>query len=110
MGIDGIGKPGAGSPTGGIAGPGSSKPAGTGESFQVGGPTALASASGSDALGRLKSGELTADEYLEQRVGDAVSHLSQKLSAEQIEFVKDTLREQLKTDPVLVELVRRTTA
>lgn len=109
MGIDGIGKPGAGSPTTGAV-PGTSKPVGTSETFQLERAAAPAAPGGSDALGRLKSGDITLDEYLEQRVGDAVSHLTQKLSAEQMEFVKDTLREQLKSDPVLVELVRRTTA
>src|SRR5258708_7488463 len=110
MGIDGIGKPGAGAPPGGIAGPGSSKPVGIGEAFEVERAAAPVAPSGTEALGRLKSGDITLDEYLEQRVGDAVNHLTQKLSGEQIEFVKDTLREQLKSDPVLVELVRRTTA
>jgi hypothetical protein len=108
MGIDGIGKPGA--PPAGIGGPGANKPVETGDAFKVDRSAAPEAKAGTDALGRLKNGDLTLDEYLEQRVGDAVSHLTQKLSAPQLEFVKDTLREQLKSDPVLVELVRRTTA
>ena len=55
-----------------------------------------------DEFGRL-------DAYLDIRVADAVGHLEGKLSPEQLEFVKEELREQLRSDPVLIELVRRAT-
>jgi hypothetical protein len=42
-------------------------------------------------------------------VADATAHLEGKLAAEQLEFVKRSLRQQLSTDPVLVELIRRAT-
>jgi len=32
-----------------------------------------------------------------------------KLSPDQLEFVKQSLRDQMATDPVLIELVQRTT-
>lgn len=108
MGIDGIGKPPI-PPSAGAAGPtGTSRPASTGESFRVG-VSAAESSQGSEALGRLQRGEIDVSEYLEIRVSDAVSHLQGRLSAEQLSFVKESLRAELETDPVLVELVRRTT-
>jgi hypothetical protein len=62
----------------------------------------------SDALERVRSGELSLDQYLDGRVQEAVQHLVGKLSPEQLDFVRGTLREQLSSDPVLVELVQRT--
>jgi hypothetical protein len=38
-----------------------------------------------------------------------VGHLEGRLSPEQLEFVKEELRAQLQSDPVLIELVRRAT-
>jgi hypothetical protein len=106
MGIDGIGKP-APPKIGGAEG-GSS--VGSRDTFQVDGPTEAAAPAGSEALGRLQKGEISVDEYLEGRIEDAVGHLTAQLSPQQLEFVKETLREQLSHDPVLTELVRRTTA
>lgn len=109
MGIDGIGKPGGGAPgVGGIAGPGASAPT-KGETFRVDKTTASAPAAGPDALGQLQRGEIGLDQYLDTRVAEAVQHLQGKLPVDQLEFVKHSLREQLATDPVLVELVRRAT-
>jgi hypothetical protein len=111
MSIDGVGKPPGGSPgiggaggAGGVGGVGES-----GESFSVGKPESVAPAEGSDALGRLQRGEIDLDQYLDTRVETAIQHLEGRLPAEQIEFVKTTLREQLAADPVLSELVRRAT-
>ena len=56
----------------------------------------------------MRSGELSLDQYLDGRVQEAVQHLVGKLSPEQLDFVRGTLREQLSSDPVLVELVQRT--
>jgi hypothetical protein len=109
MGIDGIGKPpGAGGP-GGIGG-GPLGPGGTGKTFEVSPGAAAKPAAGSDALQRLESGEMSLEAYLDTRVSDAVSHLDGKLPADQLEFVRQTLRQQLETDPVLVQLVRRATS
>jgi|SRR5687768_12225172 hypothetical protein len=110
MGIDGIGKPGPGRPPDGVSGgAGSSAVTGArGEPFKVE-AGASAGVQGSDDLARLHRGELSLDAYLDARSAEAVRHLEGKLSAEQLEFVRQTLREQLATDPVLVELVRRAT-
>ena len=107
MGIDGINKPG-GSSKPGVAGP---EPNDqdfrdkldvdrTSRAEHVGAPSPLQ---------QLHAGTLTLDQYLDAQVNAAVAHLQGKLPAEQLDFVKESLRAQLSTDPVLVELVRRTT-
>lgn len=109
MGIDGIGKPPGASiaAVDGIPGADAARPSAP---FAVprsveASPTDRVSA----ALSSLQRGELTLDQYLDGRVKDATSHLVGKLSAEQLTFVQQSLREQLVSDPVLVELVQRTT-
>src|SRR5260221_14523379 len=108
MGIDGIGK------RGGIA-PGTPASGATPAqgSFEVGAPGAAQApdpASGaSDAFLALERGEINVDQYLDARVEGAVAPLLSRLSPEQLEFVRAELRSALETDPVLVELVRKTT-
>jgi hypothetical protein len=108
MSIDGIGKRG-GVPLGSPA-PGT--PATTG-SFEVGAnvPTAApdAATGASDAFTALERGEIGVEQYLDSRVESAVGPLRSRLSPEQLEFVRAELRAALETDPVLVELVRKTT-
>jgi len=100
MGIDGIGKapplavPGGAPPTETTAG-----------DFRVGETTAPVATD----LGRLERGEIGLDQYLDARVDEATRHLTGRVTAEQLAFVKATLRTELTSDPVLVELVRRTT-
>jgi len=109
MGIDGIGKPGGLPPgAGGVGGPTGSG-AVKGDSFRVDKGAAAERVQGTDPLGQLQRGDITLDQYLDARVTDAVQHLQGKLPPEQLDFVKQSLREQLGSDPVLVELVRRTT-
>lgn len=106
MGIDGVGKP----PGGGIppvAGPAGAGKAG--ETFSIGGAEKPAGVGGSENLARLQRGEIGLDQYLDASVADATRGLETKLSAEQLEFVKSSLREQLSGDPVLIDLVRKAT-
>ena len=106
MPIDGIGKPPSVPPPGGPAAPsGASAPGG--EAFRVGAPAA-SSASGGD-LARLERGELGLDAYLDARVSEATKHLEGRLGRAELDYVKQTLRSQLESDPVLVELVRKAT-
>lgn len=118
MGIDGINKPG-----GGIPRAGSSTPQGADSSFKstletdgVQGAASLDPSTRSAGTGdkspleQLDVGTLSVDEYLDLQVDQAVAHLEGKLPRSQLDFVRETLREQLSEDPVLVELVRRTTA
>ena len=110
MSIDGIGKPPGAGGIGGISGAASKEGVRAAEPFKVD-ASAPASAAGkvSAALSSLQRGELSLDQYLDGRVTDATSHLVGKLSPDQLEFVKQSLREQMATDPVLAELVQRTT-
>lgn len=109
MSIDGIGKP-PGAGIGGVGGTTGTEGARATEPFKV---DASAPAAGggkvSAALASLQRGELSLDQYLDGRVSDATSHLVGKLSPDQLEFVKQSLRDQMATDPVLIELVQRTT-
>jgi hypothetical protein len=105
MSIDGIGKP------GGVA-PGAPAAGAARGSFEVGAPAAASASSaagGSDAFQALERGEISVDQYLDARVESAVAPLVSRLSPEQLEFVRGELRGALETDPVLVELVRKTT-
>jgi hypothetical protein len=107
MGIDGIGKPGGANvpPQVGSARTESA------EGFTVGAASEAAAASKagpSDALDRLQRGELALEEYLDMQVEAATAHL-RSLPPDQLDFVRETLRAELREDPVLVELVRRAT-
>jgi hypothetical protein len=108
MSIDGIGKRGGVTPGAAVPGP-SPAPA----SFDVGAPSAVsapdAASGASDAFSALERGEINVDQYLNARVESAVAPLLARLSPEQLEFVRAELRTALETDPVLVELVRKTT-
>ena len=112
MGIDGIGKP-PGASIGSVGGIPSGEAAHGAEPFAVDRSAPVASSAPTDrisaALSSLQRGELSLDQYLDGRVSDATSHLAGTLGPEQLDFVKQSLREQLATDPVLVELVQRTT-
>lgn len=63
---------------------------------------------GSEALEKLKRGELTVEQYIEDRVEKALGAIPIPLSAEQQESVRETLRFQVATDPVLAEYARMT--
>jgi len=114
MSIDGIGKP-PGAGIGGTTGVTGKDAVRASEPFKAdaGSPAAVSPAAvggtGSASLASLQRGELSLDQYLDGRVTDATSHLVGKLSPDQLEFVKQSLRDQMATDPVLVELVQRTT-
>ncbi len=111
MGIDGIGKP-PGASIGAIGGVQGGEVARPTEAFTLDSgvsSAAVAPSRISAALSSLQRGELSLDQYLDGRVSDATKHLAGNISPDQLEFVKQSLREQLATDPVLVELVQRTT-
>ena len=109
MSIDGIGKP-PGTGIGGIGSVPSTAAVQPTESFKIGANTpATPGGKVSAALSSLQRGELSLDQYLDGRVTDATSHLEGKLSPDQLAFVKQSLRDQMASDPVLVELLQRTT-
>ena len=109
MGIDGIDRPGSGLPAAAPAGVGESAGAAAVEGFRVEPGARTEQVGPADALERLGRGEITVDAYLDARVTQACAHLEGKLPAAELEFVQRTLRAQLATDPVLIELVRRAT-
>jgi hypothetical protein len=111
MGIDGVGGPGGRSPVGGPKPSESASPQGKAfsDALESSGPEATPSVSKSEGLEQLERGEISFDQYLDLRAEQAVGHLAQRLDSEQLDFVKHTLREQLRTDPVLIELVKRAT-
>ena len=63
-----------------------------------------------DAQRRLKAGEISVDDYLDHCMELALARFRGKLTGEQLEVLRETLRNQLLLDPVLVELVRRATS
>ena len=109
MGIDGIGKPPGATISGVPSASGSEAPRAR-EPFAVDRSAPVEGTSRvSAALSSLQRGELSLDQYLDGRVNEATQHLAGQFSPEQLEFVKQSLREQMSTDPVLVELVQRAT-
>jgi hypothetical protein len=108
MSIDGIGRPPIPK---GIGSVGSSGPAAsTGEAFRVGSPAPVANAAPSELLSRLERGEISVDAYVKARVDEAVRPLEGRISGEQLQAVREALSQQVETDPVVVELIRRATA
>jgi hypothetical protein len=55
---------------------------------------------------QVRAGQVDLERYLDLRVEQATEHLVGKLDAERLEIVRDALRAQLESDPMLVELVR----
>jgi hypothetical protein len=106
MPVDGIGKPPPIPPPGGApVASGTNAPS---ERFGVG-AAEKPSVAGGD-LARLERGEISVDAYLDARVGAATKHFEGRLPRAELEFVRRTLRAELESDPVLVELVRRITS
>jgi hypothetical protein len=107
MGIDGIGK--GGDVPKVDSSSGSTSVTGVeGERFELS-TEGVEPSPGAGLLERVQRGEVGLDAYLDVRVNDAVGHLEGRLSPEQLDFVKEELRAQLQSDPVLIELVRRAT-
>jgi len=63
----------------------------------------------SESLQKLKRGEVGLDSYLDDRVEEALAHVKGKVPNETLENLRFVLRERLRSDPVLIEMVRRTT-
>jgi hypothetical protein len=62
-----------------------------------------------DDLKRLELGELTREQYLDARVAQAISHLDGALGPEQLEALREQLRDQLTSDPTMQRLLQRAT-
>ncbi len=108
MGIDQIGRKGPHiAPTGGEGAAGAGRPPGTGAPFpSVSAPSSAPAPSiAATPLQRLQAGELTLDGYLDVKVAEATSHL-QGLGPAAVAAIRDSLREQIASDPGLAGLVR----
>ena len=111
MGIDGIGKGGAPPPTTGIDRSPSSSTAEVGSSsaeFKVGKATPSEAPAGA-SLDQVRSGAISVSQYLDLKVNESTAHLVHRLNAEQLSFIRQSLREQLSADPALVDLVKAAT-
>ena len=108
MSIDRIGKGGGGLPVSGIGTPSTTEVGSKGGEFKVQ-KTAPAEGVATEPLERLRSGEISVSQYLDIKVEEATSHLGNRVSAEQLSFIRDSLRQQLAADPMLVELVQSAT-
>jgi hypothetical protein len=109
MSIDRIGKGSGATPAAGIGQPGSSAEVSkSGSEFRVSKGDEAASVARAP-LDRFRAGEISVSQYLDIKVSEATSHLDRRLSTEQLEFIRNSLREQLASDPMLVELVKAST-
>lgn len=80
-----------------------------GSSFQVDRAEPAPALDAKGPLAQLERGEIGVDQYLDLRVEEAIRPLLERLNPESLAFLKSSLRAELATDPVLVELVRRAT-
>jgi hypothetical protein len=108
MSIDGVGRPPV--PKADIGSVGSSGPAApSAEPFRLE-PATASGPRASELLSRLERGEISVDAYVQARVDQAVQAFEGRMAPEQLQLVREALAEQMQTDPVVIELVRRATA
>ncbi len=111
MAIDRIGKPPISGTPGSVGAPDSALGASKAE-FALESPASAVGSQRAESvdgglLAQVQSGQITREQYLDLRVDDAVKHLSDKLSPENVDVIRTTLREQLSTDPLLIAMARR---
>jgi hypothetical protein len=63
----------------------------------------------SDALGRLKRGEISLDAYLDELVEGAIAHLKSQLDEDALESVRESIRAAARMDPLVMDVVERIT-
>ncbi|MGC4070830.1 MAG: hypothetical protein QM784_40375 [Polyangiaceae bacterium] len=52
---------------------------------------------------------MTLDEYLDEATGVAIARVKHLLGPKDLEVLRETLREHVRTDPVVVEMLRQMT-
>jgi hypothetical protein len=72
------------------------------------GSVAPAAPAGTGPLERLRGGEIDLDRYLDLKVDEAIAHLK-GLRAHEMEGLRSLLREELASDPALLDLVQQAT-
>jgi hypothetical protein len=118
MAIDRIGKGGSSIPPKPASGPERAQGSDAPKTFEVRpsrtaqtqgpAPTASAAPTTTGPLERLRAGEIDLDRYLDLKVDEATRHLA-GLRAHEVEGLRSLLRQQLASDPSLVELVQQAT-
>ena len=78
------------------------------EAARAGNVDATSATSPTSPLGRLRSGEVDVHGYIDLKVDQATSGLN-GLSAAELDEIKSVLRDQMKSDPGLADLVRTAT-
>ncbi len=63
-----------------------------------------------DLIRRIELGQLTHEQYLDEKSKRAVAHLVGHLPTDEIEVIRATLRDQLRDDPVFARLLQQVTA
>lgn len=105
MSIDGIGKKGGAA---GIAPSATGPTAAAKGAFTLEENAPVASTQASGAAAEVRAGRMSLDAYLDVRVNEATEHL-QKLAPNDLQMIKGLLRDQLKNDPALADLVKSAT-
>ncbi|MGC4067239.1 MAG: hypothetical protein QM784_21875 [Polyangiaceae bacterium] len=70
---------------------------------------ALSAEAPSDMLQRVRSGEVSVEEYIDHATEMALETYRGKVTGEMLEIVRQSLREHLRTDPVMLEQLRQLT-
>jgi hypothetical protein len=63
----------------------------------------------SEMLCRLQRHEITLGQYLDHCAEEAVAHLKGLVDAERLQSIKEVIRDQMMTDPVIIRYVEQTT-
>ena len=110
MPIDRIGKGGAPPQAPGAGGVGGAAPT---KSFEVDAPkdaqkTEAVGAVASSPLEQLRAGKIDVNQYVDLKLDEATSHLK-GLHADQMQSIRELLKDKIVQDPQLVDLVRQAT-
>lgn len=62
-----------------------------------------------EALQRLHRGEVSLDQYLDEQVERALALVKGRISDDRLAIVRRILHDTIRTDPVVVEVIRRAT-
>jgi hypothetical protein len=104
MPIDRLGPKGPPTPPPAASGPG--RPAESFGSPEAARPApAIGAAGPSEALQRLRAGDIDLSQYVDLKVQHATAHLSGVVTPAELEAVRAQLRDRLSSDPTLVDLV-----
>ena len=63
-----------------------------------------------DLMRRPELGQLTPEQYLDEKAKRAIAHLVGRLPTGEIEVIRVTMRDQLRDDPVFLRLLQQVTA